>query len=130
MPDINSMFPSKYLKASDLQGKTFTVVIDRVVHEKVVEEEPEKWCLYFSGSDRGMVLNKTNAMMIADGYGGDTDLWIGKSVELFTEKTQFQGKIVDGLRVRPASAQAHPNPDPPLEQPPVPATNADEDLPF
>lgn len=133
---INEMFSSKYLKAADLGGKQYTVVVDRVLMEKIVEEEPEKACIYFSGSDKGMVLNKTNALELASVYGEDTDLWVGKPVVLFTQKTQFQGKVVDGLRLRVDAAQAHPEPPPPLtqEEQPVqsgpPAGNPDDDLPF
>jgi F0F1-type ATP synthase alpha subunit len=136
MPDINKMYPSKYLKSSDLQGGQFTMVIDRIVHEKVVENEPEKWCIYFSGKERGMVLNKTNALVLANGLGDDTDLWIGKSVLLFTEKTNFNGRTVDGLRLAPTSGEPavhQPQPvvvaqNPPLSSGPPP--NNDDDLPF
>ena len=106
MPDINTMFPSKYLKAADLRGKSVTVTIDRVVQEQVGEEEPDKWIVDFSENpDRGMVLNKTNALMISSAYGDNSDLWIGKAVELYTEQVSFQGKIVPGLRVKPVAAQ-------------------------
>ena len=132
MPDINTMFPSKYLKAADLRGKSVTVTIDRVVQEQVVEEEPDKWIVYFSENrDRGMVLNKTNALMISSTYGDNSDLWIGKAVELYTEQVSFQGKIVPGLRVKPVAAQVQPNPAPPATAPErAPFAGPNDDLPF
>ena len=132
MPDINTMFPSKYLKAADLRGKSVTVTIDRVVQEQVVEEEPDKWIVYFSENpDRGMVLNKTNALMISSAYGDNSDLWIGKAVELYTEQVSFQGKIVPGLRVKPVAAQVQPNPEPPATEPErAPFAGPNDDLPF
>lgn len=46
-------------------------------------------------------MNKTNCNALAFKFGDDTDGWIGKSVQLFSEPVYFQGKTTDGLRVRP-----------------------------
>jgi hypothetical protein len=46
-------------------------------------------------------LNKTNSNTLAHKLGDDTDEWVGKSVQLYSEPVYFQGKTTDGLRVRP-----------------------------
>ncbi len=138
MAKVGDLFPSKYLKSSDLQGKEFRVHIDRVVMEKIVDEEPEKACIYFQNSEQGMVLNKTNAMVLASAYGDETDNWRGQTAVLGTHKVQFQGKLVDGLTIRPDATQGQPAPavqsqsppsvaPPPADGPPAPL---DDDLPF
>jgi hypothetical protein len=52
-----------------------------------------------------MVLNKTNASMLVSLFGDKTDNWAGQPIELFSIHTEFQGKPVEGLRVRAAQQQ-------------------------
>lgn len=100
--DINDAFPSKYLKASDLQGSTPTVIIDRVEIEEVGKDKDRRPCIYFQGKEKGVVLNKTNATNIGNAYGANTDSWTGKAVTLFTTWVDFQGQSVEAIRIRPA----------------------------
>ena len=96
------LFPSKYVKASDLEGGPKTVVIRELLVEEIGQgksAEP-KGVLYFSDFDKGMVLNVTNCRTIEDGYGTETDAWPGKSIELFSTKVDFKGDRVDAVRVR------------------------------
>jgi len=102
MPNVNEMFPSKYLKAADLQGHAVAVVIDRVELGEVGQgdDKEQKWIMYFEGKEKGLVLNKTNTNITAAAYGNDTDDWAGKPLELYPTTTTFAGKVVDALRVR------------------------------
>jgi len=106
--DINSAFATKYLKASDLQGRDVTVKMGRVEQEKVGDDQ--KLILYFQGKEKGMVLNKTNANAIADIYGPETADWYGQPVIIFEQMVDFQGKRVPGLRIRAPRQQAAPRP--------------------
>ena len=110
--NINDSFPIKYLKASDLKGKKIKVEIYEVQAEEV--GDGRKPVLYFKGKDKGMVLNKTNALTISSSYGADTDTWIGKSIHLYSAKVNFQNQMVDSLRV----------------EVPAPVAAADEEIPF
>lgn len=112
--DINNAFATKYLKASDLQGRDVTVKMGRVEQEKVGDDM--KLILYFQGKEKGMVLNKTNANAIADSYGGETEDWYGQSITLFEQMVDFQGKRVPGLRVR-APRRAPPQRQAPRREP-------------
>jgi hypothetical protein len=47
-----------------------------------------------------VVLNKTNARYIAGHYGDDTNGWKNKEIELYVAPVDFQGRAVDGIRVR------------------------------
>jgi hypothetical protein len=102
--DINAQFPSKYLKAADLNGGEVTVTIKDCIVESLGEDK--RPVLYFAGKDKGVVLNKTNATNISDAYGGDTDEWVGKKVILYTAYVDFQGRSMEAIRIRPAKATA------------------------
>jgi SpoIID/LytB domain protein len=95
--NINAAFPSTYLKAADLQGKRVVVGIDRVSIEEVGGEH--KPVVYFIGKDRGLILNKTNGNIIAEMYGPETDDWHAQKITLYPARVEFQGKIVDAIRV-------------------------------
>src|ERR1700743_2333999 len=86
---IDSAFPSKFLKASDLQGRSVTVKMGRVEQEKIGDDM--KLILYFQGKEKGVVLNKTNANNIAAIYGGETEDWYGKEIHLVETMVSFQG---------------------------------------
>ncbi len=101
--NLDQMYPSKWLKAGDLQGQTVPVVIIRVVMEDV-GDEAGKPVAYFQGQQKGLVLNKTNAMSIGLVHGQDTDAWTGKTIELFPAVVMFQGQNVPCIRVRPVAA--------------------------
>ena len=96
--DINSCFPGSYLKAADLQGRTVKCTIDSVRVESIGDED--KPVLYFLGKERGLVLNKTNSQSIAVLYGAETDQWCGKDIKLYPTRVNFQGQMVDAIRVK------------------------------
>lgn len=123
--NLDQMYPSKWLKAGDLQGQTVPVVITRVVMEDV-GDEAGKPVAYFQNRDKGLVLNKTNAMSIGLVHGSDTDTWTGKTIELFPAVVMFQGQNVPCIRVRPvAQAYAEAYAGATAQQPPMgPATAA------
>lgn len=76
---IGSAFPSKYLRACDV-GDNLVVTISRVkMEDPSGKNGDEKPVLYFQECTSGLVLNKTNANMIEESHGGETDRWTGKS---------------------------------------------------
>lgn len=94
---ISNAFPSKFLKCADLQGKAVTVKIERVEMEEIGNDK--RPIAYFYGKEKGFVLNKTNASVIADMYGDDTDTWDGKHITLRPTRVDFKGERVDAIRV-------------------------------
>ncbi len=99
--NILQEFPSAYLKALDYPAPKVEV-INKVMREAVGQEREQKPVLYFDGIDRGTVLNKTNANMLAHLFGPETKEWNGKNIEVYTEAVSFQGKVVDAIRLREA----------------------------
>ena len=105
--NINSLFPSNFLKADDLEGKARQVVITVVTPEELGSGE-SKPVARFEGLDQGLVLNKTNSMVLASALGTETDLWVGKMIELYPDKVNFQGQVKDCIRVRVPIVSAQP----------------------
>ncbi len=114
---ISEAYPSKYLKAADLDGQDRAVSIRACIQEELGQgaEMETKPVLYFDGGHKGLVLNKTNAQAIADDYGDDTEAWAGREIVLFIQKVTFQGKLMPAIRVR---TQATPQPA--VQHAPVP----------
>lgn len=135
MPNINDAFPSKYLKASDLQGRETTVTMDRVEYEPVGQKREMKAVLYFQGKDKGVVLNKTNANKITEIVGSAlTEDWHGHRIKLYPTETQFAGDMVDCIRIRPANGAAMRMTKPAPPPPPIAHDDSDpltdDDIPF
>ena len=90
---------SRFLKAADLQGQEVSVTIGSYARElmddKDTNEKKEKWCVFFQGKDKGLVLNKTNLETLAAAFT-DTDASIGKEVILYSVQTQ----LGEGIRLR------------------------------
>ena len=120
---LSDAFPSKYLKADDLQGREVPVIISGAKMEQVGDEH--KLVLSFKGKSKTMICNKTNASRIAFMHGDDLDNWVGAEIVLAAEFVDFQGKSVKGLRVRPKAAPA------PKSAPAAPVDNDMSDpIPF
>lgn len=123
--NIDSAFPSAYLKASDLGTSQPLVTIDRVEVEPVGRDREMKPVLYFRGKEKGVVLNKTNSNMIATVTGSrDTDDWTGCQIRLYATTTEFGGETVECIRIKAPGAQKAPAPKP------VVADEVSEDVPF
>lgn len=102
---LDELYPSKYLKASDLEGDT-TLTIAGVTTESMKTKdgaEEEKPVLLFSDS-KPMVMNVTNARAIQSLYGDETDAWTGKPVTLYTAEVAAFGETTQAIRIRDAKA--------------------------
>ena len=93
--NINDVFPSKFVKSSELPKTPVRVTVERVVIEEVGQEE--KPVMYFKGREKGLVLNKTKANIMAAAFSPETDAWVGKHVEVYATKTMFKGEMVDAI---------------------------------
>lgn len=123
--NIRSRYDSLYINAGDLETP-ITLTIDSVNEVTVGDED--KVTLAFIGAKKELVLNKTNAFVLADLYGDDTDEWPGKRIMLKRTKVEFQGKKVDGVRLFPPAsgkgkAKASPSAD-------ANGDAASDDIPF
>jgi hypothetical protein len=102
MVNVNTVFPTKYVKAQDINGQV-QVTIRAAVMEQLGDEH--KLVVYFDGHEKGMVLNKTNANNLSNLYGPESDGWIGKSMMLVSTFVDFQGQSTPALRLHPPQQQ-------------------------
>jgi hypothetical protein len=124
----HQLFPSRFLKADDLNGASVVVKIAKLKLETLETngKSETKAVLYFANLEKAMVLNVTNYNSIADLHGDETDEWPGCAIELFPTTTEMKGKIVDCIRIRApyaadikdkgATSQATPRPQPTPKQ--------------
>lgn len=101
MANINDAFPSKYLTAADLKGRSVTVTIANASIEQIGQgaDKGPKIVLTFIGKQKSFVCNKTNAKVIAQLHGDDTDDWLGKSITIAPREVEYQGNMVWSIRV-------------------------------
>jgi hypothetical protein len=109
VPNLDVVFPGKYLKPSDLTGKEVTVTIEKVIFEPIGQSKEPRLQIKFVGRDKLFVVNKTNAHTIANLYGRDTDNWVGKRIVLYPTTTSFGGQTVDCIRVKAPPRAAVPD---------------------
>jgi hypothetical protein len=103
MAKRDDLFPSRYLRAGDLNGKPAVVTITSAPIENLKTpdgREDRKTVLYFRTGKKVLPLNRTNWDSVADVCGDDTETWPGCRIEIFPTKTEMKGKVVDCIRIR------------------------------
>lgn len=83
--DVDMMFPSRFIKAADLQGKEVTVEIAGTNLDELDGDggKKTKGIVSFVGKKKKWVLNRTNAMCLKAMFGRETDAWKGHKVTLY-----------------------------------------------
>lgn len=100
--NLNDMYPSKYLKAEDIDGEDAVVTVHSVQMEDMGqgEDTESRPVVYFEELDKGLVLNRTNANTVSGLHGPETDSWTGKKITLYATEVDYKGKVTLGIRVR------------------------------
>ncbi len=103
----NDALPSKYLNATDVGSGMFKLTIVSVVMEKMENDGAMKPVMSFQGAQKSMPINATNWDNMASVYGDESDNWIGKQIEMYTEATRMpNGTPTRGVRIRPVAGPA------------------------
>jgi hypothetical protein len=115
--NINQLKQSAYLKKEDVGTGVIATITGLAEVNVAMEGKPPdmKWVLHFEEADKPMILNTTNAEIIAKILGSEeTDNWTGKKIVLYNDPNiTYQGKLVGGIRVRaPRIKGAAPAPAP------------------
>jgi len=121
---------SRYLRAADLGGlgSEKRLKIKAVTKEIDVGERKEtKAVLWFTTTDKGLMLNKTNLRVLQGAFGNVMDNWPDKIVVVLSAMVDFRGKMTPALRVkipppkdnyRAPPKKAEPTPKPPVDEEP------------
>jgi hypothetical protein len=135
---------SRFLRAEDVPQEK-TLRIKNVTEETIGAgaERGQKLVLWFTNTDKGLVLNRTNNRTIRAAYGDDTAGWAGKLVTVFQTQADYRGRLVPALRVRippPKQASGNGQPTKPktaqdalevFSRPaPEPDADMDDEIPF
>jgi len=105
------------LKADDLGPNWSAKARIREVRQEQIGDD-SKPVMYFENQDKSLVLNATNIDTLVAIFGTDeSEFWLGRTIELFTTGTKYQGRQTLGIRVRPVPT---PGPRPPLPAIPTP----------
>jgi hypothetical protein len=127
---IGEAFPGEFLRKED-GGWPRKFTISHIEREMKVGDDI-KPVVFFTGEERGLVLNKTTSGQITEICGSDeTDDWTFREVVVYVDPdVMFGGKKVGGLRVRAPKLQQAAKP----VQKPAPARSIeaemDDDIPF
>ena len=131
MGNWRDSMPSKWLKASDLDGKPQLVTIKKFTVE-AMNDGTKKPAVWFREEAKALVLNVTNGKKIETICGSaDPANWNGKAIVIFPTETEMGGETVDCIRVR-APKPGTKLPEPVTEEPIIEGEYqpSDDDVPF
>ena len=97
---------SNYLSGAEMAGKTAKVVIASYREFKFENDEHPSLIIGFDGTDRELVLNKTNARILVADFGAEADAWIGKQITLTTQQYSMEGGLKHGIVIQTGNAEA------------------------
>jgi len=93
---------SKYLKATDLQGKRPQVKIAGVSLVEFEDDDKGKHtkpALQLEGKEKQLVVGPQNCEELIQAFGADSDGWVGKTIGLSTKFYKNFGK--EGIIITP-----------------------------
>ncbi len=114
--NISKIKQSKFLARADVSRPILVTI--KSIHEENVAKEGEpvemKYALTFSNCEKPLILNTTNAQVIAQILASEeTDTWTGKQIVLYDDpNVSFGGRLVGGIRVRAPRIKAAAAPAP------------------
>ena len=147
MTRISEVYAGQYINGAELDGSKRRQAVIAAVEVAAVgqgDDAAKKVVLSLKTRagiawPRQLVLNKTNANLLAAAFGDETRDWPGHGIEVWAEKVMFQGKLVAGIKVMPSASQeaviAAPSrgggiPDEPDTGTPNLAADLDDEIPF
>jgi hypothetical protein len=95
---ISETFSGSYFNAADFPTPR-TLVIESVT--KVTFPDGSKPAVRLQGERQQLVLNKTNAFVLASAFGDDTECWKGRQIQVVAKPTFYQGNQTQGMSVQP-----------------------------
>jgi hypothetical protein len=104
---------SRFWKAADLAAdKKFKI---KNVTEEFVgmgKDKEQKLVVWFTNSEKGLVLNRVNNRVIRSAFGDAVDGWTGKIIVIYPTTAEFRGEMKPCLRVKLPAAKSPPKPEP------------------
>lgn len=105
--NIEEVYPKEWISPADIT-RPVTVTISHAGKKAVYNQrecrEEIKIAVSFSGAKKRLLLNKTQAYVLARMFGLDTDAWIGKRIALTTGLAPNRQQTIIIHAAAPASA--------------------------
>lgn len=102
--DFDQLYPGKFMKAGEFQGRDLTLIISDVKLEELGDgkEAETKVVVSFANTKKKLVMNKTNATCLKLMFGRNTDDWLKKKVTFYPApiRDPFTGEDTIAIRVR------------------------------
>ena len=102
---VTEAFQGNFIDALCVHDKDATLEITSVDDRGTVKDSTKKLIdkpiVRFKGTDKGLILNKTNARTIGFHHGNEMNDWPGKSITIYATTCDSFGEIVPCVRVRP-----------------------------
>jgi hypothetical protein len=112
---LGEFFPSRWLRAEDLRGRTLATV-ERLEVEEVGKDRERKPVLYLRNL-RPLILNRTNAERLVEALGTrDYTKFPGRRIGLYPTDEEWDGKVRRVVRIE-ATAPPAKQPVPVREEP-------------
>lgn len=83
--NFDDLYPGRFLKAGNLHGKHVTLTIASVDREELVGDDGKpstKATMQFKETKLGLVLCKTNGLLIREMFGASLAAWVGRRVTI------------------------------------------------
>lgn len=99
MPSATGIYGGAKLEAAMFEHAREYVLTIREVAEREFDDGKRKLELEFAETEKTFILNLTNCREIAAQLGDDYAGWPGRKIKLYRTRVDFQGKMVDAIRV-------------------------------
>jgi len=104
---VTEAFKGNFIEALHLGENDATMTIASVDNPGTVKSADKKLIdkpiVRFTGTDKGFILNKTNARAIGLAHGNEMDGWAGKKITIYATTCEAFGDTVPCVRVRPTN---------------------------
>lgn len=105
MVDVNEIYGSGSRAFLNTEIAEKEQLFDKVLTIKTSEvreiRDRQKIVIDFMEIDYALPLNRTNAMILAEAFGSNSESWHGKKIKLKKVKRTFQGRLIDAIEVEP-----------------------------
>ena len=132
MAKRDDVFPSKYLKAADLNGKPVTVTIEGAPLETLKSPEGKEQIkngALLPRQQEGNAAQHDQLGRVADICGDDSDEWPGKRIELYPDE-DADGRQDRRLHPHPTAGQRELPAKKPAASAVPAAADMDDEIPF
>lgn len=105
--DYDILFPGRFLKAGEFQGRDVTLTITEVTTEELPQDkggDRVRGIIAFQETKKKLVLNRTNGECFKALWGRETDAWIGHHVTLYP--AEYQGDVAIRVKGSPDITEA------------------------